>query len=135
VNRNNLTPGVVIDRGVTNSSIFEFYLFSHSGIQGTSCPTHYRMLLNDVEDLDSNEKVQDLTYYLSFEYAKTLSPVSMVTPCYYALNNANKLAKYSREFIIYLFIICLFLCSEDCVDAAQQQYLVNSIMRGRNTFN
>ena len=74
--------------GVTNPGIFEFYLFSHTGIQGTSCPTHYRVILNDVE-LDSNEQIQDLTY-LSFEYAKTLTPVSMVTPCYYALNSANK---------------------------------------------
>jgi len=40
--------------GVINTGIFEFYLFSHTGIQGTSCPTHYSVILNDVEDLDSN---------------------------------------------------------------------------------
>ena len=67
---------MVIDWGVTNTGIFEFYLFSHTGIQGTSCPTHYRVILNDVEDLDSNEKIQEITYYLSFEYAKTLTPVN-----------------------------------------------------------
>ena len=60
MNREKIVPGVVIDRGVTNTGIFEFYLFSHTGIQGTSCPTHYRVILNVVE-LDSNEKIQDLT--------------------------------------------------------------------------
>lgn len=119
--KNNIQPGVCVDSGVTNTGIFEFYLFSHTGIQGTSCPTHYRVLLNDVEDLDSNHKIQDLTYYLSFEYAKTLTPVSMVTPCYYALNNANKVAKYSRD-------------DDVCTDG-MENYLVSGGMRGRNTFN
>jgi eukaryotic translation initiation factor 2C len=121
LSKDNIKPGIVVDSGVTNNSIFEFYLFSHSGLQGTSCPSHYRVLLNDIEELDSNKKIQDLTFYLSFVYAKTLSPVSMVVPCYYALNNANRHAKYSRD--------------DDVSEFGRDTYLMNDAMKNRNIFN
>ena len=40
----NPCPGVIVDRDVTHPYEEDFYLNSHSAIQGTARPTHYHML-------------------------------------------------------------------------------------------
>ncbi len=36
----NLLPGTVVDKGITNPVEFDFYLYGHGGILGTSKPMH-----------------------------------------------------------------------------------------------
>ncbi|KAJ2655472.1 hypothetical protein IW148_006037 [Coemansia sp. RSA 1199] len=84
----NCVPGTIIDRSVTIPSLFDFYLFSHAAIQGTSRPTHYYVLHNDAKF--SPDEIQELTYHLCFTYAICTRSVSLVPPVYYAHRVADR---------------------------------------------
>lgn len=57
----NVVPGTVIDRDITHPFLFDFYLNSHAGLQGTNRSTHYFCILNEAE-LDA-DAVQELCYH------------------------------------------------------------------------
>lgn len=65
----NPQSGLVIDEGVTQKNKFEFYLQPQYVNQGTATPSHYQVMYHD----DQNntlpmEKLQKLTYYLTYYY-------------------------------------------------------------------
>ncbi|CAI5524418.1 unnamed protein product [Closterium sp. Naga37s-1] len=78
----NALPGTVIDTGICHPTEFDFYLLSHSGIQGTSRPTHYHVV-HDENGFDSNT-LQRMTYSMAYTYARCTRAVSVVPPAYYA---------------------------------------------------
>ncbi|KAJ0982366.1 hypothetical protein J5N97_010621 [Dioscorea zingiberensis] len=78
----NILPGTVIDSKICHPTEFDFYLCSHSGIQGTSRPTHYHVLLD--ENKFSANALQTLTNNLCYTYARCTRSVSVVPPAYYA---------------------------------------------------
>lgn len=41
-------PGTVVDRTIVHPVEFDFFLNSHAGLQGTSRPTHYHVLVDQV---------------------------------------------------------------------------------------
>ncbi|KAJ2634790.1 hypothetical protein GGF40_003993 [Coemansia sp. RSA 1286] len=84
----NCVPGTVIDRAITMPSMFDFYLFSHSAIQGTSRPTHYYVLHNGAQF--TADEIQQLTYHLCYTYAICTRSVSLVPPVYYAHRVADR---------------------------------------------
>jgi hypothetical protein len=43
----NVCPGTVVDSLVVHPYGYDFFLVSHAGIQGTSRPCYYRVLLNE----------------------------------------------------------------------------------------
>ncbi|CAI5719476.1 unnamed protein product [Peronospora farinosa] len=80
--KGNVIPGTVIDTGIVDSHRFDFFLYGHSGIQGTSVPCHYTVLHD--ENKMSAEDVQRLTYHLGYTFARCTRSVSFATPAYYA---------------------------------------------------
>ncbi|KAK0217148.1 argonaute-like protein [Armillaria fumosa] len=78
----NLLPGTVVDQGVTNPVEFDFYLYGHGGILGTSKPMHCNVVHDDFGF--SADAIQALTYTLCYTYARTTRSVSIPTPVYYA---------------------------------------------------
>ncbi|KAL8420370.1 hypothetical protein RB594_003238 [Gaeumannomyces avenae] len=46
--RGNARPGTVVDRGVTEARVWDFYLQSHSALQGTARPAHYVVIRDDI---------------------------------------------------------------------------------------
>ncbi|RLN55915.1 hypothetical protein BBP00_00008273 [Phytophthora kernoviae] len=60
--KGNVMPGTVIDTGIVDSHRYDFFLYDHSGIQGTSVPCHYTVLHD--ENKMSAEDVQRLTYHI-----------------------------------------------------------------------
>ncbi|KAK0493436.1 argonaute-like protein [Armillaria luteobubalina] len=78
----NLLPGTVVDQGVTNPIEFDFYLWGHGGILGTSKPMHCNVVHDDFGF--SADAIQALTYTLCYTYARTTRSVSIPTPVYYA---------------------------------------------------
>ncbi|CAI5536952.1 unnamed protein product, partial [Closterium sp. Naga37s-1] len=71
----NALPGTVIDTGICHPTEFDFYLLSHSGIQGTSRPTHYHVV-HDENGFDSNT-LQRMTYSMAYTYARCTRAVSV----------------------------------------------------------
>ncbi|KAI6685242.1 hypothetical protein NL676_031155 [Syzygium grande] len=78
----NILPGTVVDTRICHPTEFDFFLNSHAGIQGTSRPSHYHVLLD--ENNFSADALQTLTNNLCYTYARCTRSVSIVPPAYYA---------------------------------------------------
>ncbi|KAM0874638.1 hypothetical protein ACQ4PT_037324 [Festuca glaucescens] len=91
----NILPGTVVDTKICHPTEFDFYLCSHAGIQGTSRPTHYHVLLD--ENRFSADALQTLTYNLCYTYARCTRSVSIVPPAYYAHLAAFRARHYLED--------------------------------------
>ncbi|KAI8922026.1 Piwi domain-containing protein [Powellomyces hirtus] len=80
--KGNVMPGTVVDSDICHPYEFDFYLTSHSGLQGTSKPAHYHVLYD--ENKFAADDLQELTYRLCYLYARSSRSVSIVPPAYYA---------------------------------------------------
>lgn len=94
----NPVPGTVVDTGtLVNPHLFEFFLMAHSGIQGTSVPTQYTVLV-DQNDFGT-DRLEKLCYCLCYSYARCSRSVSIVPPIYYAQLAAERaLGCISEDF-------------------------------------
>ena len=81
----NPVPGTLVERGVTHPFEYDFYLCSHSAIQGTARPTHYHVLMDEC-DL-KGDAFQTMLYEHSYQYMRATTPVSLckqstrLSPC------------------------------------------------------
>lgn len=86
----NLKPGTVVDRGVTEEGIWDFFLQAHNVIQGTGRPAHYVVVLDEIFRARSKgsknvaNKVEKLTQALYYTFGRATKAVSICTPAYYA---------------------------------------------------
>ncbi|OAQ28263.1 Piwi-domain-containing protein [Linnemannia elongata AG-77] len=78
----NCVAGTVVDTVITHPTEFDFYLQSHGGLQGTSRPTLYHVLMD--ENKFTSDALQSLTYRLCHVYARCPKSVSIVPAVYYA---------------------------------------------------
>ena len=87
--------GTIVDNGVTDDRKWDFFLQSHTPLQGTARPAHYVVLRNEiftpqqVKDYPSQYRnvadiVESVTYNLCWLYGRTTRAVSYCTPAYYA---------------------------------------------------
>ena len=82
----NVPPGTCVDHTITHPNEFSFFLASHEGIQGTTKPTNYHLLWDDIplESADYQDGMIKMTYYLCHVYARCERSVSYPAPTYYA---------------------------------------------------
>jgi len=78
----NCPAGTVLDTAVIHPVYFDFYLQSHGGLQGTSCSTHYNVLV-DENQFTSNE-LQSFLHSMSHTFQRATRSVSIPTVTYYA---------------------------------------------------
>lgn len=78
----NPRPGTVVDRGVTAVYQFDFFLQAHGGLQGTTRPTHYYVVHDEIGFMA--DELQSLTNSVSYMFARATKAVSLVSPAYYA---------------------------------------------------
>src|SRR5712672_3121870 len=78
----NPKPGTIVDRGVTAIYEFDFFLQAHGGLQGTTRPTHYYVVCNEM-DMNADD-LQSLTNTISYTFARATKAVSLAAPAYYA---------------------------------------------------
>lgn len=79
---NNILPGTVIDKDIVSPFFFQFFLASHSAIQGCTRPTKYTVILN--ECMIHADDMQALTYCLCHMYVRCNRSVSYPNCTYYA---------------------------------------------------
>lgn len=89
--KQNPIAGTVVDSVMTGNKVWNFFMASHEGIQGTSKPAHYTVLAD--ENNFSNDQLQSLTYYLCHLYGKCPRAVSLPSPVYYAHHVAFRAAE------------------------------------------
>ena len=93
----NNKPGTLVDRGVTDLRLWDFYLQSHTTIKGTAQPAHYVVLVNEVFQGSSQDvvnKIQSVTYHLCYLYGRSTASVSVCTPVYYADIACDRARRY-----------------------------------------
>ncbi|KAF4579495.1 hypothetical protein EYR40_000331 [Pleurotus pulmonarius] len=78
----NPKPGTVVDRGITAIYHFDFYLQAHGGLQGTTKPTHYYVVHDEIKF--GPDQLQGLTNAISYMFARATKAVSLASPAYYA---------------------------------------------------
>ncbi|KAI1259434.1 ribonuclease H-like domain-containing protein [Xylariaceae sp. FL1019] len=88
VRSRNIKNGTVVDRGVTQANMWDFFLTAHKGLQGTSRPAHYTVLLDevfrDMSHADAANDLEKLTYELCHLFGRATKAVSICPPAYYA---------------------------------------------------
>lgn len=78
----NILPGTVVDSVITHPFEFDFYLNSHAGIQGTSRPTKYHVLVD--ENKFGADALQGLTYKMCYLFCRCTRSISVVPAAQYA---------------------------------------------------
>ena len=74
-NNGNPCPGVLVEKDVTHPFEYDFYLNSHSAIQGTARPTHYHVLVDDAK-MSAND-LQNMIYEQCYQYIRSTTPISL----------------------------------------------------------
>ncbi|KAK4279249.1 hypothetical protein QN277_016979 [Acacia crassicarpa] len=78
----NVPPGTVIDNKICHPRNYDFYLCAHAGMIGTTRPTHYHVLLDEIGF--SPDDLEGLVHSLSYVYQRSTTAISVVAPVCYA---------------------------------------------------
>ncbi|GAU16404.1 hypothetical protein TSUD_117530 [Trifolium subterraneum] len=87
----NVSPGTVIDNTICNPKNNDFYMCAHAGRIGTSRPTHYHVLFDEIGF--SADNLQELVHSLCYVHQRCTSAISIVAPIYYADLAAAQMAQ------------------------------------------
>ncbi|KAL1545514.1 Protein argonaute-4 [Salvia divinorum] len=90
----NVQPGTIIDNKVCHPNNCDFYLCAHAGMIGTTRPTHYHVLLDEV--VFSPDELQELVHSLSYVYQRSTTAISVVAPICYAHLAASQLGQWMK---------------------------------------
>lgn len=98
----NPLPGTVVDRYVTDSRDWDFYLQAHAALKGTAKPCHYVVLHDEVFEStmvgDRSGALIRLTHNLSYMYGRASKAVSVCPPAYYADRACDRARMYLRGY-------------------------------------
>lgn len=86
--KGNPLPGCLIERDVTTPNEFDFYLYSHIALQGTSRPVHYTVLHDEANHRP--EAIQNMIYEHCYQYMRSTTSVSLHPAVYYAHLASNR---------------------------------------------
>ncbi|XP_010499678.1 PREDICTED: protein argonaute 2-like [Camelina sativa] len=78
----NVPSGTVVDTKVIHPYEYDFYLCSHHGGIGTSKPTHYYTLWDEIGF--TSDQAQKLIFEMCFTSTRCTKPIALVPPVYYA---------------------------------------------------
>ncbi|PON74065.1 Exonuclease/helicase-like [Parasponia andersonii] len=90
----NVPPGTIIDNRICHPKNNDFYLCAHAGMIGTTRPTHYHVLLDEVGF--SADDLQELVHSLSYVYQRSTTAISVVAPICYAHLAASQVGQFMK---------------------------------------
>ncbi|XP_057527179.1 protein argonaute 4A-like [Amaranthus tricolor] len=90
----NVEPGTVVDNGICHPKNNDFYMCAHAGMIGTTRPTHYQVLIDEIGF--SGGDLQDLVHSLSYVYQRSTTAISVVAPVCYAHLAASQVAQFMK---------------------------------------
>ncbi|XP_071707484.1 protein argonaute 4A-like [Rutidosis leptorrhynchoides] len=90
----NVPPGTIIDNKVCNPKNNDFYLCAQNGPIGTTRPTHYHVLLDQIGF--SPDDLQELVHSLSYVYQRSTTAISVVAPICYAHLAAAQMSQFVK---------------------------------------
>ncbi|KAF4555033.1 Piwi domain-containing protein 1 [Elsinoe fawcettii] len=93
----NCRPGLVVDRGVTDPEVYDFFLQPHAGLQGTVKPARYVVLHDELKM--GPDGLQKMTHTLCYLFSRATRAVSLCPPAYYA----DLLAERARCYLYHTY--------------------------------
>ncbi|KAJ0469097.1 putative post-transcriptional gene silencing PAZ-Argonaute family protein [Helianthus annuus] len=90
----NVPPGTIVDNKVCHPKYNDFYLCAQNGPIGTTRPTHYHVLLDQIGF--SADQLQELVHSLSYVYQRSTTAISVVAPICYAHLAAGQMAQFVK---------------------------------------
>ncbi|WVZ71609.1 hypothetical protein U9M48_020178 [Paspalum notatum var. saurae] len=90
----NVPPGTVVDNKVCHPRNYDFYMCSHAGMIGTTRPTHYHILHDEIGF--SPDDLQELVHSLSYVYQRSTTAISVVAPICYAHLAAAQVGQFIK---------------------------------------
>ncbi|KAJ0467239.1 hypothetical protein HanIR_Chr14g0683151 [Helianthus annuus] len=90
----NVPPGTVIDNKVCHPRNNDFYMCAHAGMIGTTRPTHYHILYDEIGF--SADDLQELVHNLSYVYQRSTTAISVVAPICYAHLAATQVGQFMK---------------------------------------
>jgi eukaryotic translation initiation factor 2C len=93
----NVRPGVVVDRDVTNPADFDFYLQSHSGLKGAGMTRMPKYVVAVDDHQHKPVHIHNLTYQLCYLFARCTRAVHVPAPVYYANIAADRARIYDGQ--------------------------------------
>ncbi|PNX88240.1 protein argonaute 4-like, partial [Trifolium pratense] len=101
----NVPPGTVVDNKICHPRNYDFYLCAHAGMIGTSRPTHYNVLLDEIGFPQMIYKSL-CTHFLmlsnnniccmSNSYQRSTTAISVVAPICYAHLAASEVGQFMK---------------------------------------
>ncbi|KAJ8121163.1 hypothetical protein ONZ43_g2317 [Nemania bipapillata] len=90
--RGNPKNGTVVDRGITEARNWDFFLQSHTAVQGTARPAHYYVVYDQIfkntktaRGLEpAADALENLTHNMCYLFGRATKAVSICPPVYYA---------------------------------------------------
>ncbi|OTA55625.1 Piwi-domain-containing protein [Hypoxylon sp. EC38] len=99
--KQNPSPGTVVDRGVTDVLDWDFFMQAHSPVIGTARPAHYFVVHDQIFRAKfakgATDKLETFTHSLCFMFGRTTGAVSICTPAYYADIACNRARCYVAD--------------------------------------
>ncbi|GAB4836180.1 Protein argonaute-4 [Ancistrocladus abbreviatus] len=90
----NVPPGTIIDSKICHPRNNDFYMCAHAGMIGTTRPTHYHVLYDELGF--SADDLQELVHSLSYVYQRSTTAVSVVAPICYAHLAAAQVGQFMK---------------------------------------
>ncbi|XP_028802599.1 protein argonaute 4A-like [Neltuma alba] len=90
----NVPPGTIIDNRICHPKNNDFYMCAHAGMIGTSRPTHYHVLHDEIGF--SADDLQELVHSLCYVYQRSTTAISVVAPICYAHLAAAQVAQFIK---------------------------------------
>ncbi|EAU35074.1 conserved hypothetical protein [Aspergillus terreus NIH2624] len=84
----NPVPGTLIERDVTSPHDWDFILYSHIALQGTSRPVHYHVILDQIGH--KAHELENMIYDHCYQYMRSTTSVSLFPAVYYAHLVSNR---------------------------------------------
>ncbi|KAK1145566.1 Protein argonaute [Aspergillus melleus] len=78
----NPLPGTLIEKDVTSPHDWDFLLYSHIALQGTSRPVHYHVILD--QNKHRAQELENMIYDHCYQYMRSTTSVSLFPAVYYA---------------------------------------------------
>ncbi|KAK6828449.1 eukaryotic translation initiation factor [Apiospora arundinis] len=75
-------PGILVEDVATHPQHWDFYLYSHRAILGTSRPVHYHVIMDEIGHTKAS--LTNLIYQQCYQYSRCHTPVSLHPAIYYA---------------------------------------------------
>ncbi|KAL2454598.1 Protein argonaute 9 [Abeliophyllum distichum] len=94
----NVPPGTVVEHTICHPKYNDFYMCAHAGVNGTTRPTHYHVLVDEIGYCPTD--LQELVHCLSYANQRSTTAISVVAPIRYAHLAASQMSQLIKFDVV-----------------------------------